>query len=380
MRAPLFASLALAGALGVTLAGCGSCRKSGVSDEELGGLVIAPKKKADPINVARAAKDPAELTRALARPYRDTVAALGAHTYNLSTTTAIDEAGKRIEDLADQTVIEIGDQGGFHATYTNTADYGREVLFLGGKLYLRPRYQRWHERAPETADEPTQVRDSFFEAIFATWDLLAPAAELTDAGTVQHAGRTGRKIIIKLAPTPRTPPAETLTQRKWREKRAVEAVAGEIILDAESGAPLSAKLQGIVSFTRDGRRFSMKLNADAAASAIGTIVALATPAADQVVATPERLREVDDRDFLLQGIAPPSRRNPDGTPVPPAPRAFEGSAVPPPAQAPAGSAAEPAEEPTKKRKKKSDDEQSKHDEPTPDGSTEKPKADQPKPD
>jgi hypothetical protein len=319
LRAALFATLALAG--------CG--RSPGVSDQELGPLVIAPAAKPEPINVGKAAKDPAELSRALARPYRETIAALGPHTFSLNTSTIVDDAGKQVSNLSDHTTIELGTGDTFHATYTNSADYGREALYVGGKMYLRPRYQRWHGRAPDSADEPAQVRDSFFDAIYATWDLLAPGAELTDAGAAQVAGRNGRKIVIKLAPTPRTPPTEQLTQRKWREKRVVEAVAGEIVLDAETGAPLSAHLQGIVSFSRDGRRFSMKLNADGAASAIGSAVALAEPPGDQVVATPERLREVDDRDFLLQGIAPPSRRNPDGTPVPPAPRAFEGKDVQP---------------------------------------------------
>lgn len=332
LRAALFATLALAG--------CG--KSPGVADEELGALVIPSEQKPEPIDVGKAAKDPAELTRALAHPYRETVAALGPHTYSINTSTGVDEAGKRVSDLSDHTTIELGDPDAFHATYTNSSDYGREVLYLDGRLYLRPRYQRWHERAPETPDEPVAVRDSFFDAIHATWDLLAPGADLTDAGAVQHAGRTGRKIVVKLAPVPRTPPPEPLTQRKWREKRAVEAVAGEIILDAETGVPLSVKLQGIVSFSRDGRRFSMKLNADGAASAIGASVALSAPPADQVVATPERVKEVDDRDFLLQGIAPPSRRNPDGTPVPPAPRAFEGSATPVPATG-AGSDAAPAD-------------------------------------
>jgi len=356
LRAALFATLALAG--------CG--RSPGVADEELGQLVLAPKQKAEPINVAKAAKDPAELSRALARPYRETAAALGVHTFTLDTTTTVDEAGKQVSQLSDHTVIELGAKDSFHATYTNSADYGREVLFEGGTLYLRPRYQRWHRRAPETADEPASVRDSYAEAIFATWDLVAPGTELTDGGAAQVAGRNGRKVIVKLAPTPRPPPAEPLVQRKWREKRAVEAVAGEIVLDTESGVLLSARLQGIVSFSRDGRRFSMKLNADASVSAIGTAAALTAPPEAEVVATPERLKEVDDRDFLLQGIAPPSRRNPDGTPVAPAPRAFEGKDMPAPAQAAAGSGS--AEEPTKKRKKKkSDDEDTKsEDAPKPD--------------
>ncbi len=315
LRAALFATLALTG--------CG--RSPGVADEELGNLVIAPRQTAAPINLDKAAKDPAELSRALARPYRDLVKALGPHSYAIASETLVDEAGKRVETLSDRASIENAANGTFHAVYTNSADYGREVTFVDGRLFLRPRYQRWHGRAPETPEEPVAVRDSFFEAIGATWDLLAPGAELTDGGAAQAAnGRAGRKVIIKLSPSPRQPPSEPLLQRKWREKRTVEAVQGEIVLDSETGLPLTAKLQGIVSFTRDGRRFSMKLNVDGAAAALGD-AAIVAPPGDQVVATPERLREVDDRDFLLQGIAPPSRRNPDGTPVAPSPKFRDGS-------------------------------------------------------
>src|SRR5262249_49769018 len=82
-------------------------------------------------------------------------------------------------------------------------------------------------RAPELRAEPIQVRDSFFVPIAATWELLAPAAELTDQGTVQVAGRGGKKIAVKLSPNPAKPPAETLSQREWREKRSIEAVSGE---------------------------------------------------------------------------------------------------------------------------------------------------------
>jgi hypothetical protein len=314
LRTALFATLALAG--------CG--RSPGVADEELGNLVIAPKQTSAPISVDKAAKDPVELSRALARPYREIAKVLAAHSYSISSETLVDEAGKRVETLSDRASIESAANGTYHAVYTNSADYGREVTFVDGTLYLRPRYQRWHGRAPETPEEPATIRDSFFEAIGATWDLLAPGAELTDGGAATVNGRAGKKVIVKLAPSPRQPAVEPLLQRKWREKRTVEAVAGEIVLDAETGLPLAAKLQGIVSFTRDGRRFSMKLNVDGSAAALGDAQIVAPPA-DQVVATPERLREVDDRDFLLQGIAPPSRRNPDGTPVPPSPKFRGGS-------------------------------------------------------
>jgi hypothetical protein len=317
-RALLFATLAV---------GCG--RSEGVPDEKLGGLVIAPKDKTAPIDVARAAKDPRELGRALELPYRDVVAALGPHTFSITSSTTVDEGGKPVSQLSDQTKIELGDNAAFLAVYTNSGDYGREAMSVGGTLYLRPRYQRWHGRDPEHPGEPSTIRDSFFAPIAATWDLVGPAAELTDQGTVQIAGRAGRKIAVKLAPNVRPLSPEPLEQRKWREKRSIEALSGEIVLDADKGVPLAVKLSGTVGFSRDGRRFTMKISVDGAATAIGTAVAIAAPPADQVVSTPERLREVDDRDFLLQGIAPPIRRNPDGTAVTPQPKAAGSASVSP---------------------------------------------------
>lgn len=301
----------------VALAACG--RSQGVEDRDLGGLVVAPKAQDAPIVVDKAAKDPAELGRALARAHH--AWGLPPHTLALATSTTVEEAGKPVEDLSDHTTLELGDGGAFHAVYTNSADYGREVLYTGGQLYLRPRYQRWHQRAPEAPDEPAQIEDEMVGAPFATWDLLAPGIELTDQGPAQVGGRAGRKIAVKLSPSPKKPPAEPLAQRKWREKRTIDAVSGEIVLDADKGVPLHVALTGTVSFTRDNRRFTMKLSVQSDVSGVGTAVAMSAPGSDDVVATPERLREVDDRDFLLQGIAPPLRKTPDGTPVAPAPAA-----------------------------------------------------------
>jgi hypothetical protein len=302
--------VAVAVAVTVALAACG--RSQGVADRDLGGLVVAAKPKPEAIDVQRAAKDPAELGRALALPHRALAAALGPHTISIAGSTMVDEGDKRVSELTDHTSIELGDKGAYHAVYTNSADYGREATFAGGKLYLRPRYQHWHARAPESPDEPDALRDAYYEAIAATWELLAPGAELTDLGPAQVAGRAGEKIAVKRSPQPSKPAAEPLAQRKWREGRSIEALAGEVVLDAEKGVPLAVKLTGVIGFSRDGRRFSMQVSIDAAIASIQA-AEIATPAGDDVVATPERMREVDDRDFLLQGIAPPLRKNADGT-------------------------------------------------------------------
>ena len=297
----------------VLWAACG--RSQGVDDEQLGGLVVTPKAQGSAIDVDRAVKDPAELGRALMAPYRTAALALGPHELAIATETTVDEAGKQVSQLSDHTKLVIADKA-FHATYENSADYGREIVFAGGKLYLRPRYQRWHERGPEAPDEPAVLRDQMADAIGATWDLLAPAIELTDRGPAQVDGRAGKKIEVKLSPTPQQPPPEPLSQRKWREQRSIDAVSGEVVIDADKGVPLSVKLAGTVSFSRDGKRYAMKVSLTSAVSAVGKPAEVVAPTTD-IVATPERQREVDDRDYLLQGIAPPLRKNHDGTAVQP---------------------------------------------------------------
>ncbi len=298
-------------------ASCG--RAQGVSDQELGGLVVETKVADKAVDLDAAGRDPAELGRALMRPYRTAIAALPAHTLTITAKTTVEEAGKVTDDLGESTTLQLGDGGAYRGEYTNTADYGREIVFVGGKLYLRPRYQRWHVRAPESADEPMQQRDGFAQEIGATWELFAPAAELTDLGPATVGGRNGKKIAVKLSPAPKANPPETMTQKKWREQRTIEELSGEIVLDAEKGVPLSVKLAGTVSFQRDGRRFKMKVSVTSEVTAIGTVVAIVAPPEGEVVATPERLREVDDRDSLLQGIAPPIRKTGEAAVVPPEP-------------------------------------------------------------
>ena len=292
--------------LALCAAACG--RSQGIADQDLPGLVVEARKADPPIDVALAAKEPAELGRALARPYRVMLASLGPHVLVINSATTVEEAGAAVSDLSDHAQIENGERGAFHALYINSADYGREATFVDGKLYLRPRYQRWHARDPETPDEPAELRDRYFEAVAATWDLLAPGAELADRGALEVGGRAGRKIEVAHAAEPRDPAAEPVAQRKWREARSVDDVSGEVVLDTERGVPLAVKLAGTVGFTRDGRRFAMKVAVKSSVDKIGKPAALAAPPAAEVVATPERAREVDDRDTLLRGIAPPLRQ------------------------------------------------------------------------
>jgi len=303
------------------LAACGSGR---TPDRDLGSLVVAPDDGKQPIDLAKAATDPGELGRALAVPAQEVAAQLGPHATTLHSTVVVHEGANQVDALTTDTTIELGDAGAWHAVSNNTADYGREAIWSDGALYLRPRYARWHKRAPNDAHEPDALRDEYASELAAVWDLLAPGLALTDRGARTVAGRAGRVVEIKLSPSPRKPPTEALTQRKWRESRVVEAASGEVVLDAGSGVPLAAKLTGKVSYSRDGRRFTMTIDASTEVRDVGTAVAIALPAPEDVVATPERLREVDDRDALLKNIAPPIHAGDDdgsaaAPPTPPTP-------------------------------------------------------------
>ncbi|HEY4239570.1 MAG TPA: hypothetical protein VGM88_07125 [Kofleriaceae bacterium] len=318
--------------LALALAACG---KSTVTpDEDLGGLVKAKSAETAPIDVARAAKEPAELGRALAQPYGASIAALGPHTLTVTSSMATDGAAA----LDDKSVLELAAGGAWHGLYTNSADYGREAIYdpratLGaiprgvegaapaigsgsgvaasahdvvGVLFLRPRYQRWHARAPETPDEPVEVRDGYTDAAAATWDLLSPGAKLADLGAATIAGRAGRKIGVTLkagGAAPTQAPKEALVQRKWRESRKVTALAGEIVLDDKTGVPLAVSLDGELTFAREGASHTMKVSVKTELAP--GAVAVDDPGGDQIVATPERLHEVEDRDQLLKDLAPP---------------------------------------------------------------------------
>src|SRR5688572_5793739 len=86
---------------------CG--RSSGVSDEQLGNLVVEPKQATAKIDVEKASREPSELGRALTRRYEKAIADIGPHTMSIKTQTIVEEAGKPVSELTDESVIELGE-------------------------------------------------------------------------------------------------------------------------------------------------------------------------------------------------------------------------------------------------------------------------------
>ncbi len=298
------------------VAGCEGAKAQ--PDQRLGGLVHSARDEAPTINVDKAARDPRELGRAIQIAHHHVSSILGAHAFAGTSSIRVSEGSKEVESLSDTTTVVFDAKGNYHATLANSKDYGREVFFVDGTMYLRPRYGKYHRRAPASDGEPARVRDEIFGTLAANWELLYTRVELSDLGQVQVAGRPGKKIQIKAAPKDGARPAETLTQRAWRTSISVTAVAGEVVLDTETGVPLQAKLTGTIQFSRDGKNFEMSVEVTHAMTSIGDAAVVAAPPADQTVATQRRGHEPDDRQTLLKGIGPPAKRaptpsNPTGT-------------------------------------------------------------------
>jgi hypothetical protein len=305
-RAAPFCTPLRAAALALLLVGCGS--GDGRPDDELSGLVHAPRPTPDPINIGRATHDLGELMRSAMLTHAQVGALLGPHTVTGRSHTEVHEKGVVIETIDDEIGIEFDAKGNFHAQLDNSKEYGRDVYFIDGWLFLRPRYGKFHRRRPNDDGEPARIRGEIYGTVAATLDLLSPGVALADGGAVQIAGRSGRQINLSTERRVRKPAPQPLAQRKWRETAVVHEVSGALVVDVKTGVVLRATIQGAVSFQRDGRAFDMRLEARHELGTFGAVEEVEAPAAEMVVMDSEQRHELDERDSLLDGIAPPAAR------------------------------------------------------------------------
>jgi hypothetical protein len=304
---------------------CSRASGSAAHEGKRSPLLTADEPAVVQIDVDRAAKDPSEALRAATTPHHE--GKLGAHRFAGTTKLRVNANGAEVESLDEATSIEADAKGAYHATYTNSRDYGREAFFTPSPatMWLRPRYGKFHRRPPVGPDEPPRVADEIYGSFGAQLELCANALSVTDGGPTTIAGRAARKITLTLGKeTPRAP--EKLPQRAWRDTIHVSAIDGEIDLDNETGALLGGRLAATLGYTRGGQAYEMKLEATHAVSDIGTAIAITPPGDDQSVDTPGRSHDFDDREELLDGLAPPAHRAPaphdardEAQPAPPAP-------------------------------------------------------------
>ncbi len=280
----------------VIVLACAACGREGRAPE-------APLPAAAPaFDVARAASDPVLLGVAVARSPREL---FPSFRLRATSRVAVVEDGKPLESLDEEALVERAPGGALHAYYGNSREQGRELYASGGQVWVRPRYGKFHRRAPAEPDEAERVADETGGTLAAYLELVLPGAVLRDAGAATAAGRPGRKVILARA---QTPPAPRADLAGWRRTATVEALDGELILDEATGAVLAGRLAARVGFTRDGRALAMTLAATHSLEAVGGALAITPPPDSESSPTPQRSTEMADRDELLGGLAPPARK------------------------------------------------------------------------
>ena len=270
-----------------------ACGKGG--DENLG-LSSRPAVEAA-IDLAGIAR-PGALEAALAVPAAIVDKRLGPHarTQTLALTLA---SGDSKESFDERWQSELDAGGHVHLLHETSRDQGMEYLALDGKLFVRPRHARWVGRDAE-GDEVERLQATHAGTLGGELAVLGRFAARAEAATTVG-GRSAVRVRLSRAPSPAAWKSDGEAAHAWRASLAVSALEGEAVIDAASGALLSAKLDASYRFTRDGKQVDVTL-AYRSETHVGATAAIAAP--DDALASLKRPRPMVDRATLLEGLVP----------------------------------------------------------------------------
>lgn len=295
-------------------AGCQTDKK-GRPDSELGNLVISPIAEAPKIDIKEASQDGQLLLQAVRLPHSWVSDTIGAHVVTTTSSVVVREGGEIQEELHNTLRIEIDGEGRYLATDDNSKEYGRHAIYDGDRLYLRPRFGRYHSRLPNDDLEAIAIRSEMFAVAGDYLEILGSRLEVSARDGKSRDGRAVQEIALKLSPEVNEDQIESLPQRQWRNSLEVKSISGLVALDRDSGTPLHVQFEGVVGFERDKRQFEMSVSVDQSIGEIGHTRQVSAPEKEMTMVIPPRRHELEERDSLLKSIAPPARRAP--TPAPP---------------------------------------------------------------
>jgi hypothetical protein len=135
------------------------------------------------------------------------------------------------------------------------AQTGKEVVFTGGTTYARGKWAPFRERPADRGRDARRFRDDSFGAAAAVAELLGPSLVAAPAGDATLLGRSARRYALSFASAPRVAPpappeglpdggydADTRRHLDFLDGRVPTAAGGELVLDAQTGVPLSVEL------------------------------------------------------------------------------------------------------------------------------------------
>ncbi|WP_242355732.1 hypothetical protein [Anaeromyxobacter sp. SG64] len=135
------------------------------------------------------------------------------------------------------------------------SDTGKQIVWAGGMTYARARFAPFRERPTDHGRDARRFREDSFHVARALAALYGGALAIEPAGDATVLGRAARRYRLALAPgaapgtKARALPAgkadpDTAVRFKFLDGRVPESADGELLLDAQTGAPLRVRIAG----------------------------------------------------------------------------------------------------------------------------------------
>jgi hypothetical protein len=276
----------------------------------LGGLVVAACSGRAPApagGAAAASVRPAEADpiAALSLGHEEVWRRVGPHQFQAKSRLQVTVEGQEPDLLEEEYVLAAGTAGAYHARYENSHDQGREVVFQGGDLYVRPRYGTFVRRRPDEG-EAERLRQETYGGLAAALEVVGRFVQAKAEGPATVAGRPARRLALGLTPTPRAATPAPEPRREWRATVAVQKLAGTLSVDEQTGAPLACSLKAEYTFRRGAATASATLEYEGSLTPAAQ-VAVTAPAH---VPQPVRTRYTSERRELLKGLVGPGAASP----------------------------------------------------------------------
>jgi len=309
--APTLVALALASILGS--AGCGDDDAATSVTSASGDAVVA---SLAPEGLA--AGDIGALVEALHTSHARLRTTLGPHRLSVRTTfdlspqgepatpePAIDERRpmpQHVDDTLELVWLTTAvNEPKFSLSQSNEHDRGRDVVVDGERIYTRQRNREWYV-GPLQADLFELWLDDAQRSVHDVVALAAPELAVTVARTEGAAGGAALAFTLSRATTTDPKRAVATTRAAWRKDAIIDEVEGTVVVDATSGAWISADLKVAFSMPGpDGRRLVGRVSIVGEQSAIDASTPLAVPPDAQPLL--ERTRYDAERARLLDGLA-----------------------------------------------------------------------------
>lgn len=296
---------------------CAACKsgheaqKQAAKERFLTGNITAPVERGDSIDLAKAARDPAELEKAQLLSASAVAARLGSFRFRAHTEYRA-ARGRRSFTLREKLEWRQSPKGAFYTQVENNRGQGVETWWTPPKFHLRRRYGRLRER-PVEGREYLKFRDDAWDAWSAVYRLFKGQLRFTEAGPVDLRSRRALRFEIALAEAPLTRIAETLkpqpekidlgdikvataARRQWRRLARPVSAEGTAELDAETGVPLRVSFRGRLTLPDREQNAALTVRIDHRVDDVGGAVSVRAP--EGAVLEPV-IRKVESRRFEL---------------------------------------------------------------------------------